>query len=279
MRTEKIIEAKENERKMINRNMTIFNNKLETERESFRTSYQSKIPFKYIVIDDVIKEKIAHKIHDEYPKVIDGEWDGATYIDQQKKFQKTVFKKNSIIQSVFDELNSEAFLGWLNYITDMEEPLIADPELIGGGLHQSINGAFLNIHVDFNFHPKTKLHRRLNVLIYMNIDWKDEYEGHLELWEIDDGNKNLLEIISPKFNRLVLFETNEISFHGHPKPLKIPADVSRKSLATYYYTKKRPASENADEHNTIYVNTEGVKGSIRRFTSGVKATLERINKR
>ncbi len=258
--------------------MTAFNNKVEAERESFRTSYQSKKPFKYLIIDDVLKEKIAHKIHDEYPRVTDGEWDGTTYLDQQNKFRKEVFEKNSLMQNVFDELNSEAFLEWLNYITGIEEPLIADPKLIGGGLHQSTNGAFLNVHVDFNFHPKTRFHRRLNVLIYMNIDWKDEYEGHLELWEIDDVNKNLLEKISPKFNRLVLFETNEISFHGHPKPLKIPADVSRKSLATYYYTKTRPASEIAGDHNTIYVNTQGAKGSIKRFKSGVKAALERINK-
>ena len=259
--------------------MAIFNNKLETERESFRSSYQSKKPFRYIIIDDAIKEEIAHKIHDEYPKIIDGEWDGTTYLDQRNKFRKEVFEKNSLMQNVFDELNSKAFLGWLSYITDIKEPLIPDPELFGGGLHQSINGAFLNVHVDFNFHPKTKFHRRLNVLIYMNKDWKDKYEGHLELWEIDDSNKNLLEKISPIFNRLVLFETNEVSFHGHPKPLKIPADVSRKSLATYYYSKNRPASEVANDHNTIYVNTEGTKGSIKRFTSGVKAALERINKR
>ena len=66
----------------------------------------------------------------------------------------------------------------------------------------------------------------VNVLIYMNKDWKDEYEGHLELWEIGDEYKNLLEKIPPIFNRLVLFETNEISFHGHPKPLNIPVDAS-----------------------------------------------------
>ena len=167
----------------------------------------------------------------------------------------------------------------MNFITGIEESLIADPALSGGGLHQSMNGAFLNVHVDFNIHPKTKLHRRLNILIYMNKDWKDEYEGHLELWEINDEHKNLLEKISPKFNRLVLFETNEISFHGHPKPLTIPLDVSRKSLATYYYTKTRPVSEIAGEHNTIYVNTEGVKGSVKRLKSGVRAALERVNKR
>ena len=192
--------------------MTIFDNKISSDRENFRASYQSKKPFKYLIIDNALKDSIAQEIHDAYPNITDGEWDGTTYLDQKNKFQKTIFEKNSLIQNVFDELNSESFLEWLNFITEIEEPLEADPTLSGGGLHQSLNGAFLNVHVDFNIHPKTKLHRRLNVLIYMNKDWKDEYEGHLELWEIDDEHKNLLEKISPKFNRLVLFETNEISF-------------------------------------------------------------------
>ena len=113
----------------------------------------------------------------------------------------------------------------------------------------------------------------------MNKDWKDEYEGHLELWEIDETQQVLLKKVLPKFNRCVIFETNEISFHGHPKPLNIKDGVSRKSLATYYYTKSRPTSEIADDHNTIYINTEGAKGHVKRFKSGVKAFLERVNKK
>lgn len=259
--------------------MSYLDNKLDSEKETFRINFQSKTPFKYLIIDGALKKDVAQKVHDQFPKIIDGEWNGDTYIDQMNKFQKTIFEKNSLIQNVFDELNSELFLKWLSFITEIKEPLISDPELSGGGLHQSTNGAFLNVHVDFNFHPKTKFHRRLNVLIYMNKDWKNEYEGHLELWEIKDNSKKLLERISPKFNRLVVFETNEVSFHGHPKPLKLSAGLSRKSLATYYYTKSRPDSEISDEHNTIYVNTEGTKGSIKRFKSGVKAALQRINKR
>jgi hypothetical protein len=84
---------------------------------------------------------------------------------------------------------------------------------------------------------------------------------------------------APTFNRCVIFETNEISFHGHPKPLKTPEGVTRKSIVAYYYTKTRPADEIANEHNTIYVNTEGILGHIKRFKSGVKAFLERINKK
>ena len=266
-----------NELKSEIKNMKYIKPEIFSTRDELRKSYQSKTPFRYLVIDNILNEDGAKEVHEQYPAIKDGEWDGTTYIDQKNKFQKRVFEKNSCMQNVFDELNSDEFLQWLNYITDIKEPLISDPSLFGGGLHQSINGAFLNVHVDYNIHPVTKFHRRLNVLIYMNQGWKDEYEGHLELWEINDSQKRLLEKITPKFNRLVVFETNEVSFHGHPKPLNTPADVSRKSLATYYYTKTRPSSEVADEHNTLYINTEGAKGSVKRFKSGVKAFLERVN--
>ena len=177
------------------------------------------------------------------------------------------------------ELNSSEFLDWLQQITETEVPILGDEELFGGGLHQSINGAFLNVHVDYNFHPITKYHRRLNVLVYMNKDWHDEYEGHLELWDITPHNKELIGKYAPRFNRCVIFETNEISYHGHPKPLKTPNGVSRKSIATYYYTQTRPANELSNAHNTLYVNTEGTPGQLRKLSNGVKAAFERLSRR
>lgn len=244
-----------------------------------KSEYQSKKPFRYVSFDGVLLENAAEKVLSEYPTIKDGTWDNTTYIDQRNKFQKRQFDPNSSIQKVFDELNSREFLNWLNEVTEIEEELIPDHGLFGGGLHQSINGAFLNVHVDYNIHPETKYHRRLNTLVYMNKDWKDEYEGHLELWDFTEGKELLLDKISPKFNRCVIFETNEISFHGHPKPLNTPEHVNRKSLATYYYTKSRPTSEIAEEHNTIYKNTEGTKGQFKRFSSGLKALKERLLKK
>jgi hypothetical protein len=82
--------------------MTIFDNKVSSDREKFRASYQSKKPFKYLIIDNALKNSVAQEIHDEYPKITDGEWDGTTYLDQKNKFQKTVFEKNSLMQNVFD---------------------------------------------------------------------------------------------------------------------------------------------------------------------------------
>jgi len=152
-------------------------------------------------------EDKADLIHDNYPTIEVDKWDGKTYLDQKNKFQKTEFDKNSVMDKVFQELNSPEFLKWLQEVSEMEDVLLGDEELFGGGLHQSITGAFLNVHVDYNIQPKTKFHRRLNVLVYMNKSWKEEYEGFLELWDLSQGNKTLLGKYAPTFNRCVIFET------------------------------------------------------------------------
>lgn len=250
--------------------------RLKERQAEIKKDYQSKKPFRYTTFENFFFNEQAEIIHNSYPQVGNDSWNGTTYIDQKNKFTKDSFEKGSLFDDVFSELNGEKFLNWLNEVTEIEEPLLGDPDLFGGGLHQSINGAFLNVHVDYNIHPKTKYHRRLNTIVYMNKEWKDEYEGHIELWDFSDSKKVLLDKVAPTFNRCVIFETNEISFHGHPKPLNTPQGINRKSLATYYYTKTRPAHEIAKDHNTIYVNTEGSKGVFKRLKSGIKALFERV---
>ena len=244
---------------------------------NLKGDFQSKKPFRYVMFENFFSAEAASVIHATYPLIKNGQWDGTTYIDQKNKFQKTTFDADSVFADVFRELNSQEFLAWMESITDIRD-LRADDDLFGGGLHQSIAGAFLNVHVDYNFHPKTKFHRRLNVLIYMNKDWKEAYEGHLELWDLSDNKRTLLAKVAPSFNRCVIFETNEVSYHGHPKPLKTPEGINRKSIATYYYTPGRPAGEAVSEHNTLYVNTEGVGGQVKRLQSGIKAFIERIGR-
>jgi Rps23 Pro-64 3,4-dihydroxylase Tpa1-like proline 4-hydroxylase len=236
----------------------------------------AKKPFHYLVYDNFFKPEAAERILAAYPPVDKGEWDGTTYINQKNKFALTKFgAEHPLLQQAFDEFNGEKFLGVVEEITGIPE-LLGDDELFGGGLHQSVTGAFLDVHVDFNYHQTTKYHRRMNAIVYMNKDWKKDYNGYLELWDMK--NKKQLEYIEPSFNRCVIFETNEVSFHGHPKPLATPPGLTRKSLAVYYYTKSRPEHEIAGEHNTVYVNTEGTGGLLKNLKSGLKAAAERIKK-
>jgi Rps23 Pro-64 3,4-dihydroxylase Tpa1-like proline 4-hydroxylase len=154
------------------------------------------------------------------------------------------------------EFNSATFVDFLEELTGIRG-LVPDPHLEGGGLHQIVRGGHLNVHVDFNRHPRTGLDRRLNVLVYLNRDWEEEYGGALELWGRDQARCE--QRILPLFNRLVVFNTTEYSFHGHPEPLNCPEDRTRKSLALYYYSKGRPeeAGAAAPTHNTIWKSEPG----------------------
>lgn len=120
--------------------------------------------------------------------------------------------------------------------------LFADPKLFGAGLHCIPRDGFLKMHVDFNQHPQG-WHRRVNLLIYLNETWQDEWGGHLQLG-VDDPVR-----ISPLGGRCVIFETNDQSWHGHPEPLACPEGTQRRSMALYYYTRKPPKGQ---AHTTIY---------------------------
>jgi Rps23 Pro-64 3,4-dihydroxylase Tpa1-like proline 4-hydroxylase len=250
----------------------IHNNELK-----FNQEFNSKTPFRYLVIDNFLNPEIAEQLLLEFPQPDNIQWDATTYINQKKKFQKASFPQGSLFNDLFQELNSQHTTGFLTTLSNIQN-LVSDPQLFGAGLHQSIRGAFLDVHVDFNIHPQTKFYRRLNLLIFLNKNWKKEYEGFLELWDLK--NNRCMEKISPDFNRCVIFETNEISFHGHPAFLNTPDGVTRKSIATYFYTKETPAfAKNVNEHNSIFKNTEGMKGSSKNFLSGLIALRERILKR
>jgi Rps23 Pro-64 3,4-dihydroxylase Tpa1-like proline 4-hydroxylase len=162
-------------------------------------------------------------------------------------------------------------LGFLQELTGIEG-LIPDPYFIGGGLHQIMPGGFLEVHADFNRHTKLKLDRRLNVLLYLNHDWKEEYGGHFELWNKDMSA--MVHKILPLFNRMAMFSTTSTSFHGNPTPVACPPGGSRKSIAVYYYTNGRPEEERNEGHDTLFQARNGVaksrpsrlKGIIRSIT-------------
>jgi Rps23 Pro-64 3,4-dihydroxylase Tpa1-like proline 4-hydroxylase len=133
--------------------------------------------------------------------------------------------------------------------------VIPDPYYVGGGLHQIKPGGNLEVHVDFNRHSKFKLDRRINLLIYLNKNWKEEYGGHFELWNRDMSAAE--QKILPVFNRCAIFSTTEFSYHGHPTPLACPSDRTRKSMATYYYSNGRPEEEISSEHTTLFQSRPG----------------------
>jgi hypothetical protein len=228
-------------------------------------------PFPYVVIDDFLPAGWVEEILATYPLPDIPGWDTTTYTHQRKKFTR-VSGFPTPIADFFAFTASEELRLLVGEVTGIAD-LLDDQELVGGGLHQILRGGFLDVHVDYNFHPTTKLHRRLNLLLYLNRDWKPEYEGCLELWDLPA--KRQIEHIAPLLNRAVMFETSEVSYHGHPAPLNCPPNVTRKSLAVYYYTRERPPATIAPEHNTLYRQTTGARGYVKTVKSSTVATMER----
>ena len=231
-------------------------------------------PFPFIIIDDFFSKEFLNDVLNQFPNL--AEQKKTTNYDNKNevKFANNQYKNfPNNIKKLFDFLNSDFFLNFLQRITNIQEKLIPDFELNGGGLHEIKKGGLLKIHSDFNKHPSLDLDRRLNVLIYLNKDWKEEYGGHLEFW--DKEMTSCREKVLPIFNKMVIFSTTDNSNHGHPDPLNCPDNMSRKSIATYYYTKGRPVNEidKMFSKNTTYFKdrlgqnneTDQNSGTLKRF--------------
>ena len=208
----------------------------EKKMELLKKKFINNKPFPHMVIDNFFDKKFLNKIIKCYK--INDNWINYSFVNNFKKFGlNDRSKMNHDLNLLFNNLASKKFVNKLIKITKIEK-LFLDKDLDGGGLHQIFKNGYLNIHTDFASHTtKHNWKRVLNILIYANKSWKKKYNGNLELWN-STGKKKITEIF-PKFNRCVIFLTNDISFHGHPKKLKCPSNLSRKSIAAYYFIDKK----------------------------------------
>ncbi len=224
--------------------------KLHADPHALREKYQSAEPFPHVVIDGLFDDAELEAVLREFPAPDQMRW---MRFDNAREKKLGFFYESSAISErirrFLDAMNGFEMLLFLEALTGIDG-LIPDPYFGGGGLHQIEPGGFLKVHADFNVHPKLKLDRRLNMLIYLNKDWRDEYGGHLELW--DAAMRAPRQRILPSFNRTVIFSTTDTSFHGHPHPLQSPPGVTRKSVSLYYYTAGRPESERSAPHDTLF---------------------------
>lgn len=209
---------------------------------SLADRYQNGDPFPHIVVDDFLPLEILQQIANNFP-----DRDDARSFKRKQENLKFQFHPETIefdpARNLFSALNSQPFLKFLSEMTGIEG-LIADPYFAGAGLHETLCGGHLGIHADFNSHKIMSVRRRLNVLIYLNEDWKDEYGGHLELWSTD--MKEMRQQVAPEIGRCVVFSTDLDSYHGHPNPLATPDGISRRSIATYYYTSSADMNDQPD---------------------------------
>jgi hypothetical protein len=244
---------------------------------SFKRQYAEGIPFPHISFPNFFNPDFLEEVLAEFPdlSLLD------TYKFKNPNEIKLASKGENGMGPKTREfvhfLNSESFLKFLQELTSIKETLLGDPYLVGAGLHEIKRGGLLKVHADFNKHSLTGLDRRLNVLVYLNKDWKEEYGGHFELWDrnMQKADKKIL----PTFNTLAMFSTTDFSYHGHPDPLNCPSDRSRKSIALYYYSNGRPAEEvnqGLQDHSTIFKARKGHEKEVVRQQINWKQQAKRF---
>jgi Rps23 Pro-64 3,4-dihydroxylase Tpa1-like proline 4-hydroxylase len=201
--------------------------------KTLNEEYESGNPYPHIVIENFLPTEIAQRCVREFDT---SRHDGQIVYNKEHERLKREYKPDELshdVRGFFYVFNSRPFITIVENITGIDG-LIPDPYFLGGGFHEIHNGGHLAIHADFNHHKPMNLERRVNLLIYLNEGWKDEYGGQLELWSND--MKECVQSIVPIFNRAVIFNTTSQSNHGNPQKVNHPNKISRKSIALYYYT-------------------------------------------
>ncbi|MBC7891308.1 MAG: 2OG-Fe(II) oxygenase [Sphingobacteriaceae bacterium] len=202
-------------------------------------AYRRAAPYPHITLENFLETEAADAALAAFPAVQDAGWIHYVHVNEKKHGLNKLALLPPPIQQVIGALNAPEFVAWLSELTGIPN-LRSDDMLEGGGLHQSKRHGFLNVHADFTVHPhKRTWRRRVNLLVYLNRDWQPDYRGDLELWDRD--MKGVVQKIAPLFNRCVIFNTDEDSFHGLPDPIQCPEEMTRKSIALYYFTEEKEA--------------------------------------
>lgn len=220
-----------------------------------RQRFRNAKPFRHVAIDDFLDADRCEALLADFPP-----FDPKRATDERGNTgRKAVMERVTAISPAYAAfyryINSQPFLAAMSELTGIPD-LIADETLFGGGTHENLHGQGLDVHIDFNIDERRMLHRRVNLLVYLNKEWDERWGGAIELHS-NPRNPAIDEVSSflPLFNRAVIFETNEYSWHGFRR-IDLPPDkqhLSRKSFSIYLYTKDRPAEEVAAAHTTFYV--------------------------
>ena len=212
-------------------------------------SYKQADPFPHIAIENFLNSEVLEGVLQEVEEFDNKNWHLMDDRYQKKWANSITSTMGPKTRNLLQFLNGQEIMNFLEELTGIEG-LVPDPYLAGGGLHQLREGGFLGVHADFNYQKQIRLDRRINLLIYLNKDWDESYGGGLELW--DTEMKSCVKSYTPDFNKCVIFNTTDTSFHGNPQPVCAPNGRPRRSIALYYYTNGRPSDELTDEHMTLF---------------------------
>jgi Rps23 Pro-64 3,4-dihydroxylase Tpa1-like proline 4-hydroxylase len=216
---------------------------LNSQSDGLREVFATNSPFPHVVVDNLFPPQLISDLVSEFPTPSDQSWDRSVVEGIQVKLRSNWTTEDDIspiTAEVVNFFNSGSFMKSLSAITGVQK-LISDPYFTGGGRNCILPGGVLDVHADGNWHDAMGVHRRLNAILYLNENWKEEWGGHFELW--DRNLTGCVKAVSPLANRLLIFETHDFTYHGHPNPLACPEGENRKSLIFYNYTAEPRPSE------------------------------------
>jgi len=219
---------------------------LEDRLAELRATYAAAHPFPHVVLDDVLGEAAFARVAADFPDVDDPTWQGYLHVNETKYGNTKPETWPESLRSLAEQLTAPRFVHFLEELTGIPD-LLPDWSMDGGGLHQTMRGGHLNVHTDFTTHHVNETwRRRVNILLYLNSEWRPEWGGQLELWDVDMTAAQA--VVEPAGNRMLVFTTDARSYHGHPDPLTCPPGVARRSLALYYFTEEDERPERRPTH-------------------------------
>lgn len=237
----------------------------EAARKELLSTYTNAHPCKHLVLDNFLDQDLANRLHGNFPPLESLNVKRKS-LNENKSEDYHFERWDSSFTEVRNTIRSAEFAQWMQEITGLEG-LVTPDDSLGSGVHQGGQGSYVDVHIDVNYNPEANLWRRINLLIYLNRHWQDEWGGHLEIW-----NKEMTQCeqrIAPAHNRAVIFYTDENSPHGYAK-INIPEGESRKSFYAYFYTPVGEGFRYSDSHFIARPD----EGLAKRAATSVKETIK-----
>lgn len=233
--------------------------------------FENALPYKHVVIENFLEDSFAESLYNNFPgfDLMSRNYKGLN----EKKSEGSSFDNfHPDFSKLREQIKSKGFCQFLSKVTGIED-LYSVEDALGSGVHQGGDGSYLDVHIDFNIHYDRNIHRRVNLLVFLNKNWKESYGGKIELWNKDVSVCEKAYL--PSFNRCVIFETSEISYHGY-STIHVPEGESRKSFYGYFYTDIREGA--ATYHDTIF-KARPEEGIAKKIKTDVKETIKNNVKR
>ncbi|MDY7104195.1 MAG: 2OG-Fe(II) oxygenase [Actinomycetota bacterium] len=241
-------------------------------------AYAAADPFPHAVIDGLFDPNLLRRVTAELPSRDATGWTTWDTVNEWKYVFDNPERFGPHARGLANELNGSEFVRFLERISGIGG-LVPDPHLTAAGYFDVRTGGFLDVHIDFARNPKLSLVRRINVLVYLNEDWQDDWGGELQLCRTVDGPP--VQSVVPLFNRMVIFSTPDAA-HGHPTPIRAPERRSRLCFSAYYFTSPDQPDSPTSLNGVLFAERHGGRryADARRFVppvvfDGIKAAKRR----